>query len=77
MLFTRKQVSLLICRDQKCAKIFSTVGNCTRHEKKFGHALTITTKMERLLYDKTTKLYKFLNKGCSSASFLLVFKVAE
>ena len=69
MSFTRKQDYLLTCRDQKCAKTFSNVGNCTHHEKKFGHSPKITTKTERLLYDKTTKLYKFLNKGCSSISF--------
>ena len=68
MPFRRKQASLLTCRDQKCAKTFSTVGNRTRREKKPGHAPTITTKTERLMYDETIKLYKFLNKGCSSTS---------
>ena len=56
------------CRDQKCAKAFSIVGNRTRRKKKFGHAPIITTKTERLLCDKTAKLCKCPNKGFSSTS---------
>ena len=68
MPFTRNQDLLLTCRDQKWGKTFSTVGNRTHHEKKFGHALTITVKRERLLYDKTAKLYKCPKKERSSRS---------
>ena len=68
MPFTRKQDLLLICRDKKITKTFSTVGNRTPHEKKFGHALTITATRERLLYDETTKQYKVPNKACYSRS---------
>ena len=66
MPFTRKQDSLLTCRDQQCAKSFSTVGNCTCYKKKFGFAQTITIKTKRLLYNETTKLHTCPNEGCSS-----------
>ena len=54
--------------DKKCAKTFSFVGNCTRHEKKFGHFPTITTKVEKLLHDEAAKLYQCPHKECSSTS---------
>lgn len=68
MPFTRKQDSLLTCRDHKFAKTFSNVGNRSCYEKKIGHAPTITTKMERLLHDQIIRICRCLDKGCFSTS---------